>query len=689
MTDLCDNEDSSLSSNALKMLQQQCDYAKHEDRIMTVDEKDCLECTALLESLTIELVSDSFAPMGRSPISACRFLNLRCIGYGAFGLVFSAEELTGHPAIPTRTVAVKILRPSKRSVIKSKERFDNEAEILSQVRHRHIICFFGKGEVQSIPFFILEWADQGSLANRVTNDPNAFSPRQAAWLIHRIAGGLHQAHRKMVLHRDMKPGNILLRSTGAEYIEQLDFEPLLSDFGLSKNLNTSDAAQLTSQGEIFGTLTYMSPEQVQGRALESTSDLFSLGVILYELVYGYHPFRVQGSYKTLENIVQHTPKYPTHRVEADGSRSKLPKQLGWIIKKCLEKEPLQRYRSCDELAEDLQRFLDGGQVSVTSPTRRQSLYSFLIKHSKAIGTGILAIVVLLVFAPLFITSQSSKERIVQNTIESYGTGANQLQMEFVIIGPPNKTSDTTGTPNPAGSVGYEYGISKYEVSEDMINKFNASQSLEITMDNRGFNKPATNVTWNEAARFVNWLNTSQEKFPAYKFLSNDVDANITLWSDSDTLDYDPLNPYRSKRATYALPSCDEWYKAAYYDPTAKLYYNFPLGDDSIPTPVASGTANNTAVYNQTREQGPADVNRAGGKSPYGVMGLGGNVFEWEESSYDTLNSSVDSSRGIRGGHWSDGIFGLSSTIRSNPLPFEQYDFVGFRVVLIQRSKATP
>lgn len=682
-------KDSSLSSNALKLLQQQCDYAKRKDRIMTVDEKDCLECTELLESLTIELVSDSITPIDRSPIFARRFLNLNCIGYGAFGLVFYAEELTGYPTLPTRTVAIKILRPSKLSVIKSNERFDNEAEILSQVRHRNIVCFRGKGEVRSVPYFVLDWADQGSLASRIANAPTAFSPRQAAWLVRGIAEGLHQAHSHNVLHRDLKPGNILLRSTGAESIEQLDFEPLLSDFGLSKNLDTSDAVPLTSQGEILGTLTYMSPEQVQGRTLVPSSDLFSLGVILYELVYGHHPFREQGYYKTLENIVQHAPKYPSHRVDADGSQRKIPQSIGWIIKKCLEKEPLQRYRSGNELAEDLQRFLDGIPVSVASTTRRQSLYRFVVKNFKAIGTTILAIVTLLVLAPQFIARQSSKEWKVQSAVESYGTGAHQFQMEFVIIGNPNNTSDATGTPNPAGSVGYEYGISKYEVSEDMIHKFNASQSLKITMDQRGLNKPATHVNWNEAARFVNWLNISQGKFPAYKFVSNSINANITLWTDLDKLDYDPINPYRSKRATYALPTCDEWYKAAYYDPIANLYYDFPSGDDSIPHPVQNGTANKTAVYNQAREQGPADVNQAGGESPYGVVGLGGNVFEWEESSYDTQNRSVDSRRGIRGGHWFDANFGLSSAIRSKPLPYEQYDFVGFRVVRIQGSKKVP
>jgi hypothetical protein len=162
---------------------------------------------------------------------------------------------------------------------------------------------------------------------------------------------------------------------------------------------------------------------------------------------------------------------------------------------------------------------------------------------------------------------------------TFGTGSNQFQMEFVTIGDPGNTADFTGVPNPAGSVGYTYGIGKFEVSEDMITKFNASQSLQITTTSRGANKPAANVSWNEAARFVNWLNTSTGGFAAYNFTTGGVNDNIALWTAADTLDYDPLNPYRSKRATYVLPSFNEWYKAAYFNPNDSTYYNFANGSD--------------------------------------------------------------------------------------------------------------
>jgi formylglycine-generating enzyme required for sulfatase activity len=272
---------------------------------------------------------------------------------------------------------------------------------------------------------------------------------------------------------------------------------------------------------------------------------------------------------------------------------------------------------------------------------------------------------------------------------TFGSGGNTFNMEFVTIGNPNNTADTTGTPNPAGRVTYTYDIGKFEVSEDMINKFNASQSLQITKDTRGTAKPATRVSWNEAARFVNWLNTSTGGFAAYKFTTSGVNDNIALWTAADTLDYDATNPYRSKRATYVLPSSNEWYKAAYYNPTNSTYYDFPNGSNTAPTAVASGTADNTAVYGQTLAQGPADVNLAGGLSPYGVMGLGGNVWEWEESSADLANSSGSSTRGIRGGHW----FNVSSLLSSSarPLDFTPNDpnawAVGFRVASRSSSAA--
>jgi formylglycine-generating enzyme required for sulfatase activity len=258
-------------------------------------------------------------------------------------------------------------------------------------------------------------------------------------------------------------------------------------------------------------------------------------------------------------------------------------------------------------------------------------------------------------------------------------------MEFVTIGNPNNTADTTGTPNPAGRVTYTYDIGKFEVSEDMINKFNASQSLQITKDTRGTAKPATSVSWNEAARFVNWLNTSTGNQAAYKFTTSGVNDNIDLWTSGDA-GYDVNNKYRNSLAKYVLPSYNEWYKAAYYNPTNSTYYDYANGSDTAPMAVASGTTAGTAVYGG--QLGPADVDQAGGLSPYSVMGLGGNVYEWDESSGDLANSSGSSSRGFRGGDWLDDSSFLSSSSRADfSNPSLELNGVGFRVASLPSSAA--
>ena len=278
---------------------------------------------------------------------------------------------------------------------------------------------------------------------------------------------------------------------------------------------------------------------------------------------------------------------------------------------------------------------------------------------------------------------------------TFGSGGNTFDMEFKTIGNPNNAADSTGAPNPAGAVGYTYGIGKFEVSRDMINKFNASQSLQITLADmssyggNGANKPATSVSWNEAARFVNWLNTSTGNQAAYKFTTSGVNDNIDLWTSGDA-GYDVNNKYRNSLAKYVFPSYNEWYKAAYYNPTNSTYYDYANGSNTAPSAVASGNLNDTAVYRQSFGQGPADVNLAGGLSPYGVMGLGGNVYEWEESSGDLANSSGSSSRGYRGGFW-DSFFSsnLSSSSRFVNVPSGEVNVIGFRVASLSSSAPPP
>ncbi len=272
--------------------------------------------------------------------------------------------------------------------------------------------------------------------------------------------------------------------------------------------------------------------------------------------------------------------------------------------------------------------------------------------------------------------------------DTFGSGANTFGIDFVTIGNPGNPADTTGVPNPAGSVGDAYRIGKYEISEQMIDKANALGGLGITKDTRGADKPATSVSWNEAARFINWLNTSTGSAPAYKFalqpgdIGYSANANIQLWTISDA-GYNPNNLYRNSQAKYFLPSVDEWYKAAYYDPTSGNYFDFPTGSNAVPTAVASGTAAGTAVY--FRQAGPADIALAGGLSPYGTMGQGGNVEELEETDQDLLNSpqtESSSSRGKRGGNWLNFSDLLLASNRGGFFQFDGGNDIGFRVASI-------
>jgi formylglycine-generating enzyme required for sulfatase activity len=259
-------------------------------------------------------------------------------------------------------------------------------------------------------------------------------------------------------------------------------------------------------------------------------------------------------------------------------------------------------------------------------------------------------------------------------------------MEFVTIGNPGNAADTTGVPNPVGSVAYTYNIGKYEVSRDMITKANSSGSLGITMQDmsiyggNGVNRPAAGISWNEAAKFVNWLNTSTGGTAAYKF----VGGTFQLWSAGDA-GYDASNMFRNSLAKYVIASRHEWYKAAYGNLNG-TWNNYATGSDSAPTAVASGTAANTAVYGQTASTGPADITNAGGLSPYGTMGQGGNAFEWTETAVDGSNNTAGEDRELRGGDWANSGYLIASR-RYNGPPSQEYYVSGFRVASVPEPSA--
>jgi formylglycine-generating enzyme required for sulfatase activity len=271
---------------------------------------------------------------------------------------------------------------------------------------------------------------------------------------------------------------------------------------------------------------------------------------------------------------------------------------------------------------------------------------------------------------------------------SFGSGDNSFEIDFVTIGQPGNPPDDP--PNPAGAVPYEYRIGKYEISEQMIDKANALSAesgtpLGITKDTRGPNKPATNVTWYEAARFVNWLNTSTGHSPAYKLLFPPGRGSVLfLWTPADA-GYNPANLYRNSLAHYFLPSLDEWHKAAYYDPVAGHYWDYPTGSDVIPDGIdLLGDLDFDAVFfDGGANLDPNDIMNVGLLSPYGTVGQGGNVREWEESAFDRINDVAEEHRRAAGGSLNDHPNLLSaSNGGAGTSPFFGSSIIGFRIASI-------
>ena len=266
----------------------------------------------------------------------------------------------------------------------------------------------------------------------------------------------------------------------------------------------------------------------------------------------------------------------------------------------------------------------------------------------------------------------------QTLTETFGSGANAFTMDFVTIGNPNN-SPTTLWSNPVGSVMYSYNLCKYEISRDQVYKANNAGTLGISLfdmgtiglvEGNGWNRPATGITWYEAAKFVNYLNISQGKQVAYSF---DGSGRFQIWGAGQ---YIGSNQYRHKDAYYFLPSLDEWYKGA-YGSSDGTWYTYPNGSNTEPTKVIEGTTG--AVYGG--DSGPADINNAGGLSPFGTIAQGGNVIEWTESAADSINNEAQELRVYRGGGWNDMSVSLNALGSLSIEP--EYDFnFGFRVASI-------
>ena len=272
------------------------------------------------------------------------------LGRGGMGVVYQARQVRLN-----RAVALKMILAGQHAGAEAAARFLAEAEAVAKLQHPNIVQIFHIDEHAGFPYFEMEFVGGGSLADRLDGTPRP--PREAARLVETLAGAMAEAHRQGVVHRDLKPGNILLTPEGV---------PKVADFGLAKLLNVESG--LTRTDSILGSPSYMAPEQAEGKShdIGPAADIYALGAILYELLTGRPPFRGATVLETLQQVKTAEPVPPSRLVPG------LPRDLETIALKCLQKEPSKRYASADALGEDLRRFQVGEPIlarPVGSPER--------------------------------------------------------------------------------------------------------------------------------------------------------------------------------------------------------------------------------------------------------------------------------------------------------------------------------
>ncbi len=252
-----------------------------------------------------------------------------------------------------RPVAVKVLFPEFATDPSFVERFRREAQAAANLTHPNIVGVYDWGAQSGTYFIVMEFVDGQSLAE-VARAAGPLHPRRAAEVAFEVAGALGFAHSRGVVHRDVKPGNVLIATTG---------QAKVTDFGIARALS-SPSEELTQAGSVMGTATYFSPEQAQGFAVDARSDLYSLGVVLYETVCGRPPFTGETPVAIAYKHVQEAPPRPSSIV------SGIPEGLEAIIGKLLAKNPDDRYLSADDLRADLRRFLEGQTPAALEEYRR-------------------------------------------------------------------------------------------------------------------------------------------------------------------------------------------------------------------------------------------------------------------------------------------------------------------------------
>jgi len=353
------------------------------------DSKYCKECAAPFPSAgeiytsPTKTIQTPAKDLSKGTTFAGRYQIIEELGRGGMGVVYKAQDIK-----LKRTVALKFLPPELTHIPETKERFMREAQAAASLDHPNICTVYEFDEADEITFISMACIEGQSLRKRIESGP--LNLDEALNIAIQAAEGLKKAHKKGVVHRDIKSANIMVTE---------EDQAKIMDFGLAR---VTGGTLVTKEGMTMGTIAYMSPEQARGEAVDHRTDIWSLGVVLYEMISGQLPFKGEYDQAVVYSILNEKPKPVTDL------RSEIPMSIGQVVSKALEKNPDERYQQVEELLDDL-KSISAGIVPEEIKVRLRK--EKLRKRKRAILNAGAAVVIVTLVVVAFILFTGSAEPI--------------------------------------------------------------------------------------------------------------------------------------------------------------------------------------------------------------------------------------------------------------------------------------
>ena len=646
------------------------------------------------------------------------------IGKGGMGIVYRGLDPYIGRTVAIKTIRLDVLRREE-SKAEALKRFLREAQAAGNLSHPNIITIYDVGEHEGLIYIAMEFIKGQSLES-LLQQGRVFTLEEVIRLFSQIASALDYAHQKGIVHRDIKPANILLGE---------DLKVTLVDFGIAR----TSTSTMTQAGILLGTPRYMSPEQIAGKKVDSRSDIFALGAILYELLTRHNPFEGE-SITTVIYKIMHAELEPLNRFN-----NELPSGLEAVVRKALARDPDARYRTCGELHADLQacgsaprrkdtlkeafspgertQLLDSGESTAFS-LRRRSRKRLLLLLAALICIGAIIYVLVGVMGrgkgpaagmagetslPAPVPEGGGQPAAAGPTGKSAGppaaavasdTGAQAAPKGSL---PPPKTGDSHAAAAPVSAGA---GTEKPPPSPAPNRKgflegvfFNDTVMVLVPQSYFKVGSPGGQGDADEhpAHRvFISdfWLGKTEVTFAQFDTFCRDTGRRLpgdegwgrgsrpvinVSWMDAEA--YCRWLSLRSGRA-FRLPSEAEWEKAA--------RDRYPWG----PGPPAASLVNMKGSGDGFAFTAPVGSFPAGA-SPYDILDMAGNVWEWMADWYDPgyyqaspgrdpRGPASGTTRAVRGGSWANGMELIRSGNRSSERPDAFLNVLGFRVAMDSR-----